>query len=101
MMLAKLIATLVVSMAPAARRSAVISAWALRRRVSRTGALVLRRRGAHHLQHVVHRRLVLGRLVGYGGEQRLHLGEVIAGGIVLGAAEPGHLLLQLIVDDDH
>src|SRR5580700_454836 len=98
MILAKLIATLATSMAPAAKRSAVISAWALRRRMSPTGALVLRRRGAHHLQHVVHRRLVLGGLVGYRSEQRLHLGEVIAGELVHGAAERGPLLLQLLVE---
>src|ERR1700732_958856 len=98
MMLAKLMATLNTSMAPAATRSAVISACALRRRMSRTGVLVLRRRGAHHLQHVVHRRLVLGGLVGYGSEQRLHLGEVIVGELVHGAAERGPLLLQLLVE---
>src|SRR5580700_3692497 len=98
MMLAKLIATLAISMAPAATRSAVISACALRRRMTRTGVLVLRRGGAHHLQHVVHRRLILGRLVGYGSEQRLHLGEVVVGELVHGAAEGCPLLLQLLVE---
>src|SRR5580704_10485446 len=98
MMLAKLMATLNTSMTPAATRSAVISAWALRRRMSRTGALVLRRGRAHHLQHVVHRRLILGSVVGDRSEQGLHLGEVIAGEFVHGAAERSPLLFQLLVE---
>src|SRR5580692_8275543 len=98
MMLAKLMATLATSMTPAAMRSAVISACALRRRVSRTGALVLRRGGAHHLQHVVHRRLILGGVVGDRAQQRLHLGEIVAGELVHGAAERGPLPLQLLVE---
>src|SRR6202030_3070060 len=98
MMLAKLMATLATNMTPAARRSAVISACALRRRMSRTGALVLRRGRAHHLQHVVHRRLILGGVVGDRSEQRLHLGEVVVGELVHGAAQRRPLLFQLLVE---
>src|SRR5580704_19635775 len=100
MMLAKLIATLATSMAPAAIRSPVISALALRRRKSRTGALVLRYHRAHHLQHVVHRRLILGGVVGDGAEQRLELGEVVGRQRLHGAAGRGPLLLQLLGEID-
>src|SRR5271169_4773689 len=100
MMLAKLIATLATSMAPAARRSTTISALALRRRMSRTGALVLRRDRAHHLQHVVHRRLILGGVVGYGSEQRLELGKVVGRQRLHGAAGRGPLLFQLLGEID-
>src|ERR1700722_1728955 len=100
MMLAKLIATLATSMQPAAIRSTVISTLALRRRKSRTGALVLRHHRAHHLQHVVHRRLVLGGVVGYGREQRLELGEVVGRQCPHGAAGRGPLLLKLLGEID-
>src|ERR1700686_570026 len=100
MMLAKLIATLATSMAPAARRSTAISALALRRRMSRTGALVLRRDRAHHLQHVVYRRLILGGVVGYGSEQRLHLRKVVGRQRLHGTAGGGPLLLQLLGELD-
>src|ERR1700719_3421582 len=98
MMLAKLMATLNTNMQTAATRSAVISARALRRRMSRTGALVLRRGRAHHLQHVVHCRLILGGVVGDRSQQRLHLGEVVAGEFVHGATQRRPLLLQLLVE---
>src|ERR1700692_407612 len=98
MMLAKLMATLNTSMAPAATRSAVNSACALRRRMSRTGALVLRRGRPYHSQHVVPRRLILGGVVGDRSQQRLHLGEVVVGELVHGAAQRGPLLLQLLVE---
>src|SRR5215472_10551695 len=97
-MLAKLMATLRASMAPAATRNTVISAWAPRRRASRMGALVLRRGDAHHLQHVVHRRLILGDLVGDRGEQRLHFCQILGGKRMHGAAEPLPLLRQLLVE---
>src|SRR5580700_3051791 len=96
MMLAKLIATLATSMQPAAIRSTVISAWALRRRKSRTAALMLRRHRAHHLQHVVHSRLILGGVVGDRSEQRLELGEVVGRQRLHGAAGRGPFLLQLL-----
>src|SRR5580698_1917672 len=96
MMLAKLIATLATSMAPAARRSTVISALALRRRMSRTGVLVLGDDRAHHLQHVVHRRLILGGVVGDRAEQRFHLREIVGRQRLYGAAGRGPFLLQLL-----
>src|SRR5271155_4245575 len=103
MMLAKLIATLAISIAPAATRSAAMSALAPRSRRLLIGSglrppSVLCGGGAHHLQHVVHRRLVLGGLVADRVEQRLHFGEVVGGEPVHVAAEARPVALELLVE---
>src|ERR1700683_2561875 len=100
MMLAKLIATLATSIQPAAMRSTVISAWALRRRMSRTGALMLRHDRAHRLQHVVYCRLILGGVVGDRSEQRLELRKIVGRPRLHGAAGRGALLPQLLGEID-
>src|ERR1700684_4409263 len=94
MILAKLMPTLKTSMAPAATRSAAISALAPRPTKSRMG-LIFGGGGAHRLQHVVHGRLVLGQGVADRIEQRLHLREVIGGQHMHRAAGRGPITLEL------
>src|SRR5580692_10563447 len=55
---------------PIIKKSIAISATAPRRNISRMGFSVFCSGGAHHLQHVVHGGLILGRFVAHGIEQR-------------------------------
>src|SRR5579883_3462702 len=145
MMLAKLMATLAISISADAMRSRAIRTEALRRKNSRARILISRRRdevlgrerraangdgpsagapfgagrlaaaseegphhvarrrlsilrrcGADHLQHLMHRRLILGDGIADRIEQRLHLLEVFGGEPVHGAAERGPVALELL-----
>src|SRR5690349_6843763 len=90
MMLAKLMATLATSIAPAANRSAAMSAFAPRENASFIPGRrrsISHRGGADHFQHVVHRRLAFGRFVADRVEQRLHASEILARQGLHGAAQ--------------
>src|SRR5579863_473483 len=97
MMLAKLMPTLSISIAPAATRSRAMSASATRLMIAVMGRSV---GGAHHLQHIMHRGLILGRLISDRIEQRLQFGEVVVGQRMHGAAELGPGLCQILGEID-
>src|ERR1700681_1873297 len=103
MMLAKLIATLAISIAPAAMRSTAVSAAAPRCRfwiIQVWPRSVLRSGRTHFQQHVVHGWLPLGGVVGHGVKQRLHLGEIVGRKRMHGAAQASPVLLQLLGEVD-
>src|SRR6516165_3228973 len=103
MILAKLMATLAASMAPAAYRSAAMSASAQRERAFfklERSCSIPRCCGADHFQHVVHRRLALGCLVTNRVEQRFHAGKILARQRLDGATQGRPVACELFGEID-
>src|SRR5215469_18426304 len=103
MILAKLMATLAASMAPAANRSAAMSASAQRERaffILGRSCSIPRRGGADHFQHVVHRLLAFGCLVTNRVEQRFHASEILARQRLDGAAQRRPVACELLGEID-
>src|SRR5215469_3719761 len=103
MILAKLMATLAASMAPAANRSVAMSASAQRERaffMLGRSCSIPRRGGADHFQHVVHRRLAFGCLLTNRVEQRFHAGKILGRQGLDGAAQRRPVACELLGEID-